>query len=992
MENKVKGKKEIVFAITIHPFLGYIIETFAVGRTVKGLFEYDFKRLSFSKIYDYAEIINDDIKEIIKIVDLYSDENLYKRFNIHKVSTSDFFSSLEEDFIQKQIRPFIDKQIYKVVKMIKNHSIPLFYKGEQFSRIKETPIKQEEGYAEAEFVIRKLADKTQYNLEVRYEEETLNLYKQDTYLLSRKPCTLVLNNRLFRFDEVWDGKKLTPFFKKEYLDVPGKAEKEFYSKFLKKALYHHPCRNIGFEIKNTDNAPKPVLRIENHWQEYIALALYFQYDNNNFFHNGEPANASVSLKTIDGNFEFTRVLRKKDIEKDLQQFLKSMGLRKLEGPYWSVKESRLYEKSEGMAYELIYDTIQWINDHIDTLETKGFDIQTYYDEKAYYTGKQDLKLETETRNDWFDIYGTVKVRNFEFPFLKLKKNILAKQREYKLPDGSVFIIPQEWMTDYYNLIKLSENDSNGHLKIRKQYANYLKEFEFVNPEKIKEIKTPENVEKFELSPWFSGELRPYQYQGYNWMMYLKENNWGGCLADDMGLGKTIQTIAALAQNHLSTEILSLKKQPEKQLTLFDSEAEKATVEHTPIGTSLIIMPLSLIHNWINEINRFAPGLRILRFTGMNRPTDISAFNNYHLLLTTYGTVRNDMEILQKFHFDYIILDESQTIKNARSKIFKAIKQLKSKYRLVLTGTPIENSLKDLWSQFSFINPGLLMSMNAFTEQFVTPIEKQNNPHHSEKLQKIIQPFILRRTKSQVAKELPPLSEKIEYCEMTPEQAKTYETKKSEVRNAIFNSIEKGETVKPGLFILSGLTKLRIIANHPVINDADYKGDSGKYQEVIRNIEKVLSENHKVLIFSQFVKHLHLFRNYFEDKGLDYSLLTGGANEKSREKLIKQFKEDQNNRLFLISLKAGGLGLNLTDADYVFMLDPWWNPAVENQAINRAHRIGQTKNVFVYKYITRNTIEEKILRLQQKKTRLSGRLVRETSPMKSISLQELKELL
>jgi SNF2 family DNA or RNA helicase len=340
----------------------------------------------------------------------------------------------------------------------------------------------------------------------------------------------------------------------------------------------------------------------------------------------------------------------------------------------------------------------------------------------------------------------------------------------------------------------------------------------------------------------------------------------------------------------------------------------------------------------------------------------------------------------------VVLDESQIIKNAESKIFNAIKKLKAGHRLVLTGTPVENSLTDLWAQFSFLNPGLLGNLNYFREEFVVPVEKSNDLRKQQKLHSLIEPFILRRTKSEVAKELPELTELVRYCEMSEEHRKFYEAKKSQIRNLILEQVEKQGMERSRFFILSSLMRLRLMANHPLMVDPEYAYDSGKFIEVRENIGKVLSEGHKVLIFSQFVKHLNIYRKYLDSLDLPYNLLTGQMPEKERGRLINDFQQDPEKRLFLISLKAGGLGLNLTGADYVFLLDPWWNPAVEKQAINRAHRIGQKKNVFVYKFITRDTVEEKILSLQQRKSALAGLLIDQNNPLKNLGLDEISDLI
>jgi SNF2 family DNA or RNA helicase len=347
-------------------------------------------------------------------------------------------------------------------------------------------------------------------------------------------------------------------------------------------------------------------------------------------------------------------------------------------------------------------------------------------------------------------------------------------------------------------------------------------------------------------------------------------------------------------------------------------------------------------------------------------------------------------MLKEHEFFYLILDESQNIKNSGSKTYQTITKLKAKHRLVLTGTPIENSLSDLWSQINFLNKGLLGNQAYFKREFITPIEKKNDPEKQTKLQTLIRPFVLRRKKEEVARDLPPLTEQIRYCGMSKEQQTTYEKEKSIIRNNILQNIEKEGIKKSAIVVLQGLTKLRQLANHPSMLNADDEAESGKFDEIFRSLKSLMAENHKVLIFSSFVKHLELLKQKIESEKWKYSILTGQTTK--REEVIKKFQEDPENRIFLISLKAGGVGLNLTSADYVFIIDPWWNPAAENQAINRAHRIGQDKKVFVYRFITEDTIEEKIQLLKERKSSLAEKFVNSNNPFQEITQKEIISLL
>ncbi len=377
------------------------------------------------------------------------------------------------------------------------------------------------------------------------------------------------------------------------------------------------------------------------------------------------------------------------------------------------------------------------------------------------------------------------------------------------------------------------------------------------------------------------------------------------------------------------------------------------------------------------------------YIGNQRSRQISAFSEHDVIISSYHTIRQDIEVLSGFRFHYIILDESQVIKNPSSKVYKAMTMLNSEHRLALTGTPIENSLTDLWSQMNFVNEGLLGNLNFFRREFVVPIEKKNDADCEERLKKLINPFILRRTKDEVARDLPEISDQVIYCSMTDAQRKFYEEEKSTIRRSIFENIDTQGINKSAMIVLQGLTRLRQAANHPALIDEDYRDDSGKFSEILRNIENIIAEGHKVLIFSSFVKHLELFRNELSVLNIPHTILTGASTD--RESIVRNFQENPLCKVFLISLKAGGVGLNLTAAGYVFILDPWWNPASEEQAVNRAHRIGQEKNVFVFRFISENSIEEKIQRLQEKKSKLAEAFVTSNNPLKNIDRQEIEKL-
>ena len=377
--------------------------------------------------------------------------------------------------------------------------------------------------------------------------------------------------------------------------------------------------------------------------------------------------------------------------------------------------------------------------------------------------------------------------------------------------------------------------------------------------------------------------------------------------------------------------------------------------------------------------------------GNQRNREPGNFSRYDVVLSTYRTVRQDSESISSFRFHYIILDESQMIKNPSSKLYHSMLELQSEHKLVLTGTPIENSLIDLWSQINFVNPGLLGTLNFFKRSFVQAIEKKKDEGREEKLKELINPFILRRTKAEVAQELPPVFEQVRYVDMTEAQKRVYEEEKSLARNSILENLEEAGLDKTSMMVLQALTRLRQVANHPALLEDYPEVDSGKFHEVCRDIDSVVAEGHKVLIFSSFVKHLDLLKAYLEDQGINFAYLTGSRNQRQRQEAVRDFQQNKDCPLFLISLKAGGVGLNLTAADYVFILDPWWNPAAEMQALNRAHRIGQENRVFVYRFISNGSIEEKIQKLQERKRELAETFVTSNNPLRTLSEKELLEL-
>lgn len=591
----------------------------------------------------------------------------------------------------------------------------------------------------------------------------------------------------------------------------------------------------------------------------------------------------------------------------------------------------------------------------------------------FNTAKPETHIYISSNTDWFDAKVDIIFNGQKVSVADVKKALANRQQYVQLSDGTLGILPEEWLKKYSLLFRVGEGQSNTlklsryhlsvidelyenrneaelFLQLEEKYSN-LRQFD-----KITEVSPPAHLEK---------TLRPYQLAGLNWLNYLKDVSWGGILADDMGLGKTLQALTFL--EHYKNEMGSLK--------------------------SMVVCPTTLIYNWENEIKKFTPGLTYKIHHSAVRARKIAEFNNVDVIITTYGTLRSDIKLLVGIELDYVILDESQAIKNPASKVTKAAGLLKAKNRLCMSGTPLQNNTFDIYAQMNFLNPGMLGTVEFFKQEFAIPIDKLGEKDRKDHLRKILYPFLLRRTKEQVARDLPEKQEMILWCEMEDEQRRIYDAYRNEFRDKILGNIEQVGIQRSQLTILQGLMKLRQICDSPAILNEDevFENHSIKLEELAREIIENIGD-HKALVFSQFLGMLALIKEKLNTLGVKYQYFDGSTSAPDREKAIQSFQNDDEVRVFLISLKAGGVGLNLTAADYVYIVDPWWNPAVEQQAIDRTHRIGQTKHIFAYRMICKDTIEDKILQLQEKKRSLAKELIADDDGfVKSLTREDVEYL-
>jgi SNF2 family DNA or RNA helicase len=579
--------------------------------------------------------------------------------------------------------------------------------------------------------------------------------------------------------------------------------------------------------------------------------------------------------------------------------------------------------------------------------------------------------------DWFDLAGSVRYGDVDVPIATILDARRRGDEFVAVGDGALGLMPVEWLEKLGPLIAAGDN-VNGVTRYRRSQLSLLDALVATLPdtqldvtfERARaELNTFDTVVAVDPPATFIGTLREYQREGLGWLHFLRRFGLGGCLADDMGLGKTVQVLALLE----------------------DRRAEGH-------GPSLVVVPRSLVFNWMREAARFAPGLRMLDFSGGDRNFASISAEHVDVVVATYGSLRRDAPLLEGIEFDYAILDEAQAIKNATTATAKASRLLRAQHRLVMSGTPIENRIEELWSLLEFLNPGMLGASTKFsTLARLSSVQASDTTTRTEAdgralLARALRPVILRRTKEQVAPELPMRIEQTLEVELEPKQRKFYESVRKLVREKVMDRVEKQGLQKSQLHILEALLRLRQAACHPALVDQSKKLlPSAKLDALIPALTSIAAEGHKSLVFSQFTEFLALVRERLDASGIRYEYLDGSTRD--RQARVDSFQSDAECPVFLISLKAGGHGLNLTAADYVYLLDPWWNPAVEAQAIDRVHRIGQTKRVIATRLVARDTIEAKILGLQATKRALADAvLTAEKGGLASIGRSELELLL
>ncbi|MEJ2048369.1 MAG: SNF2-related protein [Calditrichota bacterium] len=803
----------------------------------------------------------------------------------------------------------------------------------------------------------KEADDYVFRPAIVFPENTLILEDQ-VEVLSSNPTYLYYQDKFYRVESNMSVFFWINFFRtQEQIRIPLSELKDFINSAASKILPALDWKSLEEHLKLYE-LPLTSSRLyleERAGQFYLDLR--FRYQKIEF-----PAQP-VSGKSLASQANYLFVVRR-DSQKEAQ-------VRKI------LQEHGVFYLQNRWQIDPQYSVFDWLRVEAPRLIKEGIEIlgDTELVRYRLRKGIPRLYLTIKSRENWLDLNFNLFLGDEKLVIPDLKAQLLNGKKYLKLGDGSNVHIGDELLHRLIRFHQISHTSlQTGYLKVRPAAYPLVEDLielsdKVTTDDKYQEweskYKQFDKIEPVELSPSFNGKLRDYQKSGLDWLYFLNRFSLGGILADDMGLGKTVQVIALL-QNLKAAEKLS---QP-----------------------TLIVVPLTVLFNWENEIRRFAPALKILRYYGQKseREKFEQKIKDYDVVMLSYGILLQDFKILQMHQWEYIILDESQKIKNPLTKTYKAVNQIPGKNRLCLTGTPVENSTTDLWAQLHFLNPDILGSLNDFESRFGK--NGKGIEENRELLRKIIKPFILRRKKDDVLKELPERTEITQYVEMTDLQKQRYIEGLNLFREQIFPQADSGEITKVRMKILEALTYLRQITCHPAIFDDTLDiQESGKIQLLQDMLEEIVQEGHKVLVYSQFVRFLNIVRSLVENMEIPYEYLVGST--RSREKVVLNFQSNNRIKIFLLSLKAGGLGLNLTAADYVIHLDPWWNPAVEQQAADRAHRIGQENHVFVYKFITKNSVEEKILNLQKAKQELFENVViPEKSFLKQLTREDLNFLL
>lgn len=981
--NLKNSNTAIVFNIRRYlPGGWYLPDAWIVKKGTNDQLTFVIQKANVDTIGSYGHELTPFLTRLFSLIEALSEKALEEKFQPPKSRKKKPIPVLLQDGeIKKEATRYVHRLMANFLEKVLDQKWALTFMVQKKVIVEDVRVRYPRVTLKPHLIFRRLNDGVRYRLNFSTGDERWLVREKKVIPLTNIPGWLLVDGYLFQLPEL-NGFWVKPFILKDEIIVPNRMLRTYFQKFILKAVEKTSIEPEGFEISSSRKLEYAQLSLAKHpFKNKWLTILKFQYKGG-LFQWGDRQEMKTALHfESESEIRVVQVRRSADRETKTLNALRTLGFKNEEGSYWQVPALEDEKELDQGPFHLAVERLSGLRER---LEKEGIRLEVpVFEDKKISLLPASWSQDVVQNNDWFDLRILIKVGDFEFPFAHLIAHIRDNDRFFQLPDGTFFLIPIEWMNRFHGLAHLGKAKGD-QLRLAKSQRPLLESLGLADANDA----TKKEERPFELPKLLKAKLRPYQLEGVKWLAEHYEEGLGACLADDMGLGKTLQTLAILL---LAKERLGGTISGEKDLL-----GETGNSDFVPLK-ALIILPSSLVFNWEREVRKFAPGITTSNYTGPKRTKDPRILERFDLVFTTYQTARRDVAILQGIDWEYIVLDESQYIKNPQSGVFKAVGEINARHRISLSGTPIENSLSDLWAQMEFLNPGMLGSFHYFKKHFIRPIEKLDNEHQKDELRNLVNPYLLRRTKEEVATDLPPLTETIVYVEMAEAQKKLYEKEKSAARNKLLNI---GDPANPTnrVAILSALTRLRQIANHPALvrsNDAapgevNDLPKSGKFQDVLAYYDKIRRSGHKALIFSSFEKYLQLYRQHFEEAKWTYAWLTGSVAQAQRKKAVDQFNTDPNIQSFFMTTKAGGVGLNLTAADYVFVLDPWWNPFAESQAIARAHRIGQTKKVMAVKFIARDSIEEKILKMQERKSALAGEFV--ASPEKIACTKEGLEAL
>jgi superfamily II DNA or RNA helicase len=886
--------------------------------------------------------------QLLAVTSRYDETTLLKLFSKNELNPKKFLDNLSGSLLMQAVLPHVYKYIAQAAQIACQNGVEVYIRHNRSNIYQEDRLKIMPGSAEVEFHFSKNESSLKYGLKLAYSGKSIKLQGKENIVICVNPCLALIGRNIYFVKDV-EGNKLAPFFSKEFIEVPAHLYKQYFKTFVLNIIKKYSVTADGFTIENLRPEPEVFLSIETDLMQQECFMLYFKYHSKKYEYSSKLMSQVISQSDENDEISYAKVFRNLAKERKILDMLSGLGL----------SEDRSgFLKASGSALE-------WISENRSLLELHGISLSSS-NGTAIDISPAAISLKMSGSKDWFDLHATVLFGEIEIPFSDIKKYIISGQESFLLPNGKLGVIPRAWFANYAPIARLGAENGDS-LRISGFLASAFasgEKIEYADEETYRKISSISGAEteNYALPEGLCAQLRPYQEQGYQWLRSLCKRTLGGCLADDMGLGKTLQALAAV------------------------QAARNESILNGQQAATLIVAPASLIHNWKSEIEKFLPHCTAMVYCAKNKKAE-NAFSSFDFVITTYGMLRNNIADFECYRFLYAVLDESHSIKNPLSKTYRTILKIEASHKLAISGTPIENSLNDLWAQMNFLNDKMLGNHTFFKRNFIEPIA-QGAEAERNILKKMVSPFLLRRTKQEVAPDLPEIMKQYVYSEMEAAQAELYETEKSKIRNLIAEAELTGTKSKTSIFVLQSLMALRQIACHPQLFSSSWNGGSAKFDTVCQHLHTAVAEGHKILVFSSFVKQLDIYRSYLDDEGIGYSYLTGSTTD--RKYAVDCFQKEDSCKVFLISLKAGGAGLNLTAADYVFMLDPWWNPAAEEQAIARAHRIGQDKPVFVYRFVTKDTIEEKIRLLQTEKAELADAFVNENS--EAFDMSEIMEML